>query len=100
MRRLGRVLAVVAALLWSAVVWGGYALLIWTGRLVGDNLGVIALPADAQAMAEWARFLLMSFGVGTAAVLWLLGLGLIWLVLMLFNALTRTATPPPPPARR
>lgn len=100
MKKLVTVLAVLAAVLWSAAVWGGYALLVWTGAFVAENGAVLGLPAEARAWAAWAGVLLENFGQGTTVVLWLLGVGLIALAALIANTLLARLRPAgPSPAR-
>lgn len=95
MRKFGLALALLVAGLWSAAVWGGYALLAWTGAFVAENAGTVGLPAEAREVAAWAGLLVENFGQGTAMVLWLLGIGLIALLLLGFNAVVGRLSPAP-----
>ncbi len=90
MKKLATGLAVFAALLWSALVWGGYVLLDQAGAFVAQNAGMFALPPE---LVGWAQYLFDNFGQGMAVVLWLLGLGLIGVVLLVFNAVASRLAP-------
>lgn len=97
MRKLATALALFAALLWSAAVWGGYALIGWTGDLVAQNAGTLALPAEVVELAAWARLFAENFGQGAAMVLWLLGIGLIAIALLAVNLVLGRLVPRPQP---
>ncbi len=93
MRRLVTIVSVAAALIWSAIVWGGYGLLVLSSDFLASGAGQVGLPPD---VAGWAGILdgfLDDYGTGATSALWALGLLAILLVRMLVNMLIGAASP-------
>lgn len=105
MRRLVTVVSVAAALVWSAIVWGGYGLLAISSDFLASSAWQVGLPPDVASWAGILDGILDDYGTGTAAALWALGLLGILLVRMLVNMLIGAASPRttetvlPPPRR-
>ena len=94
MRRLVTVVSVGAALLWSAIVWGGYGLLVISSDFLARSAWEVGLPPDVAGWAGRLSGLLEDYGTGAAAVIWALGLLGILLVRALVNMLIGAASPP------
>lgn len=93
MRTAGTLVAVILALLWSALIWGGYGLLLMTTSFVTSNAGDVGLPPE---MVGWAGLLdgfLQNYGTGAAALIWALGLLAILALRALFNRLIGAGRP-------
>lgn len=93
MRRLVTIVSVAAALIWSAIVWGGYGLMVLSSDFLASGAGQVGLPSD---VAGWAGILdgfLDDYGTGATSALWALGLLAILLVRMLVNMLLGAASP-------
>lgn len=103
MRTLGTFLAVIAALVWSALMWGGYALVMLSSSLLMENADRVGLPREIDGWASLLDGLLRDYGAGIAAAFWAIGILAIILVRALFNWLVGTvdrspAAPPQIPA--
>lgn len=97
MRRLVTGLALLAAILWTVLVWGGYAFIGWGGKLLAGNLGLLVQPPELEAYADWVRFLIVNLGWAAALVLWVLGIGLIWIAQLVASFILGRLAPPPRP---
>lgn len=102
MKALGTVAAVLAALVWSALIWGGYAVLLWSGEFLSRNAPGLGVPAEAASWLGVLNGLLQDYGTGVAAALWALGLLVILALRALYNWIVGMAgraraddTPPP-----
>ena len=85
MRTFGTVVAVILGLLWSAVIWGGYGLLLMTTSFVTSNAGDVGLPPDVAGWAGMLDGLLRDYGTGATAAVWAIGLLAILALRALFN---------------
>lgn len=95
MRKLVGNLALIAAVLWSVAVWGGYALIGWGSEVLAENVGLLVQPPELVPYAAWARFIIEGFGQGAAIVLWLLGLGMIGLAQLVAKLILGRVAPEP-----
>ena len=93
MRTAGTLVAVVLALLWSALVWGGYGLLLISADFVADNAGNVGLPPEMAGWAGMLDGLLQDYGTAIAAAVWALGLLAIFALRAVFNLLIGAARP-------
>jgi hypothetical protein len=70
-------LALVAAVLWSLLAWGTYALVEWVGRFAAANADQVSGHPEAVEWLSWAAGWLTSAGLAGVMVIWLAGIGLI-----------------------
>lgn len=95
--------SVAAALVWSAVVWGGYGLLVVTSDLLTRGAVELGSPYEIDNLAGLIDGLLRDYGVIAAGALWALGILGILLLRGLANWLIGSSTPraggPAAPAR-
>ena len=102
MRALGTVVATLAALLWSGLVWGTYAVVVVSSGFLARNAGWHDLPAEAIGWASMLDGFLRDYGAGLAAAIWAIGLLVIFALRAIYNALLglgRTEREPPPEQR-
>jgi hypothetical protein len=103
LRALGTFLAVLAALIWSAVVWGGYGLLLFSSSLLASPTGGAWLPPEMVGWAALLDGLLRDYGTGITAAVWAIGLlGIValralynWLLGMAASGPTQVPASPP-----
>ena len=81
MSRLFTALVLLAAAIWSAVVWGSYWILAQLGTTVDWNWWLADMPRETTLIANWLETFLGTYGHGTTVVVWLLGLGLLAILL-------------------
>jgi hypothetical protein len=93
-RTLGTVTAVLLALLWSALVWGGYGLLLWSTDYMAGSGDIADLSPDASAWTELLNDFLRDYGTAAAATLWAVGLLAILALRALYNWLVGLGTAP------
>lgn len=93
MRALVTFVSVAAALVWSAVVWGGYGLILLTTDLLARSTVEFGSPYDMENFVGLIDGLLRDYGTMAAAALWALGLLGIILVRALINWLISAAAP-------
>lgn len=93
MRTFVTFLSIAAALVWSAVVWGGYGLIVLTTDLLARSTVNFDSPYEIDNLADIAGALLRDYGTMAAAGLWALGLLGIILVRALINWLIGSAAP-------
>ncbi len=89
MRTLAKGIAVVAAVVWSLVAWGSYALIGWVGQFAAQNADMVTGHPETVVFLSWAASVLTSVGLAGVVVAWLVGLGLILLAPAAVGALTR-----------
>lgn len=89
MRALAKGLAVLAALLWSVVAWGSYALIGWVGGFAAHNADAFTGHPEAVVWLSWAASVLTSVGLAGVVVAWLAGLALLLLAPALVGRLAR-----------
>ena len=80
MRRLMWILALVAAVLWSFLAWGTYALLGWLGDGLAANADLVTGHPETVVRLSWLAGLLTSLGLAGVIVIWLIGCALILVV--------------------
>ncbi|MCO6051848.1 hypothetical protein NGM99_18845 [Mesorhizobium sp. RP14(2022)] len=90
MSRLLTGLVLVAAAIWSAVVWGSYWILAQLGTAVDWNWWLADLPRETTLIANWLEGFLGTYGHGTTMVVWLLGLGLLGILLAIGRLFARS----------
>ena len=93
MRALVTFVSIAAALVWSAIVWGGYGLILLTTDLLARSTVEFGSPYDMENFAGLIDGLLRDYGTMAAAGLWALGLLGIILVRALINWLIGAAAP-------
>ncbi len=98
MRKLGTVLAAIAAVLWSVAVWGSFWALGLAGRFFAENAPWTDLPPEIADGAALLVGFMDQYGTGATAVLWIAGLGVIWLLKLLWNAIVGAVSGPTPAA--
>lgn len=77
MRTLVKGLAVLAAIVWSLVAWGSYALIGWVGGFAAQNADAFTGHPETVVFLSWAASVLTSVGLAGVVVAWLFGLALI-----------------------
>lgn len=103
MRAFGTIVAMVAALIWSGVVWGGYWLVSVAAEALAQGAQRDWLPPEVWSISDMAANVLDDYGAGLAAGIWAIGILAILAVRAVYNwILTQAAGPttaPPTPAR-
>jgi len=89
MRTLAKGLAVLAAILWSLVAWGSYALIGWVGGFAAVNADAFTGHPELATWVSWAASVLTSVGLAGVVVAWLVGLALLLLAPALVGRLAR-----------
>jgi hypothetical protein len=92
-RTLVNFVSVAAALVWSAIVWGGYGLIVLTTDLLARSTVQFGSPYDMENLAGLIDGLLRDYGTMAAAALWALGLLGIIILRALINWLISAAAP-------
>ncbi len=110
MRAFGTVVAVLAALVWSGIVWGGYWLLAVAAETLALGADPDWLPPEVWSLSNLAVDLMDGYGSGLAAAIWALGILAILALRAVYNwiltqasgpiSAARPAEPLPPPVER
>ncbi|MBM3573189.1 MAG: hypothetical protein FJX52_12670 [Alphaproteobacteria bacterium] len=77
MRHVLWLLALVAAILWSLLAWGAYAVIGAIGALIAANADWLAQHAERAAGLSWFTDGLTSLGLAGVVAVWLIGLAVI-----------------------
>ena len=86
---LAKILLVMAAVVWSLVAWGSYALIGWVGGFAAENADMFTGHPEAVVFIAWVASALTSAGLTGVVVAWLFGLALILLVPAIVGRLAR-----------
>ncbi len=89
MRALAKGIAVLAAIAWSLVAWGSYALIGWVGGFAAQNADAFTGHPETVVFISWAASVLTSIGLAGVVVAWLAGLAIILLAPAVVGRLAR-----------
>jgi hypothetical protein len=96
MRAFGTVVAVLAALTWSGIVWGGY----WLLAVAAETLALGAIPdwvpPEVWSLSNFAVGAMDDYGSGLAAGIWAIGILVILAVRAVYNWILDLAGRPAP----
>lgn len=94
MRAFGTVVAILAALVWSGAVWGGYQLLAVAAETLALGADPGWLPPEVWSLSNLVVDLIDHYGSGLAAGIWAVGILAILAIRAVYNwILTQAARP-------